>query len=65
MPSNRLVVLDADLQPRLAAELRRRGRAARSLGELGGSRLEDPEMLERVFGEHSNAVLVTGDDNLF
>ncbi len=64
MPSNRLVVIDADLQPRLAGELRKRGRAARSLQELGWKQLEDPKLLEQVFGEYPDAVLVTGDDSL-
>ena len=64
MPANRLVVIDAGLQARLAVELRTRGRAARSLRELGWHRLEDPELLGKVFADHPGAVLVTGDDSL-
>lgn len=64
MPADRLLVIDADLHPRIAGELRKRGRAARSLQDLSWKNLEDPEMLEEVFHTYPDAVLVTGDDSL-
>lgn len=65
MPADRVVVIDEDLNPRLASELRGRGMAAVSVVrdlDLGGKL--DPEVLRDVFGRYDDAVLVTGDDGM-
>ncbi len=61
---DRLLVIDADLNPRIASELRKRGRAAKSLQQLGWKAMEDPEMVRAVFGRLTDPVLVTTDDNM-
>jgi hypothetical protein len=65
MAADRVVVIDEDLNPRLAVELAGRGIPAVSVVrdlDLGG-RL-DPDVLRTVFGRYDDAVLVTGDDGM-
>lgn len=58
-----LIVVDASLSPRIGTELRRRGRPAKSLAELGLQRLKDDPMLEALAHRLSEPyVLLTGDD---
>jgi hypothetical protein len=62
----RSLVVDASLNaPRIAAELRRRGRAARSVNELGLHRVKDRELLEHLWLDVSDdPVLITADDKM-
>lgn len=62
--SDRVLVFDADLNPRLAREYRNRGRRASSVEELRLKGALDPEVIERVFGYFPDPVLVTGDDGM-
>ena len=64
--AERVLVLDASLNRRLAGELKGRGRAAASAAELGMARMSDPELLRglvRRMGAQ-DWVLVTADDFL-
>lgn len=61
-----VLVIDADITPRLAAELVKRGRDSRSLQSLGLKEEKDPSLLHMLnaeFGVHGY-VLVTGDDQM-
>jgi predicted component of type VI protein secretion system len=60
----RLLIIDEALNPRLATELRRRGRHARSAAQLGYKGLRDPELLRAIAQDHPDAVLVTSDDHM-
>ena len=60
----RLLVIDADLNPRIASELRKRGRNAKSLQHLGWKTELDPDMLRLVYGELDDPVIVTSDDDM-
>jgi len=62
----RELVLDANLDKRLAGELRHRGRAAESVYPLGRAHLKDAELLERLAEIYRPEawVLVTGDDRM-
>ena len=62
----RVLVLDASLNRRLAAELKGRGRAAASAAELGMARMSDPELLRGLTRRMGTQdwVLVTADDFL-
>ncbi len=60
------LVIDADLNRRIATELKRRGRRAVALSELQLRHAKDPELLMSLaeyFGDEP-WVLVTGDDNM-
>lgn len=60
------LVIDANLNKRIATELKRRGRRAVALSELHLRHAKDPDLL-RALAEHFGDepwVLVTGDDNL-
>jgi hypothetical protein len=61
---DRLLIIDADLNPRIAGELRKRGRAARSLQHEGLKDLEDPAMLRAVYAQYEDPVVVTSDDDM-
>ena len=66
MASVAILVIDADLNKRIATELKRRGRDAIALSELGLRHQKDPDLLRALahhFGERP-WVLVTGDDNM-
>jgi hypothetical protein len=60
------LVIDADLNRRIATELKRRGRRAVALSELQLRHAKDPELLMSLaeyFGDEP-WVLVTGDDKM-
>ncbi len=66
MPIESTLVIDADLNKRIATELKRRGRIAIALSELRLRHAKDPDLL-RALAEHFGDrpwVLVTGDDNM-
>jgi hypothetical protein len=62
--SDRVLVIDENLNPRIARELRNRGRHARPIEDLGLKGAPDPTIIEKVFAFYENVVLVTGDDSL-
>jgi hypothetical protein len=62
--SQRTLVLDENLNPRLATELTRRGRNATRVQELGLRGSADPQLLDKVDGQLDVWVLVTADDRL-
>lgn len=59
--SQRTLVLDENLNPRLATELTRRGRNATRVQELGLRGSADPQLLDKVDGQLDVWVLVTAD----
>lgn len=59
-----LLVIDEGLHPRLATELRCRGRHAVSVQELKLKGELDPDLLARVYTLHPGCVLVTADDSM-
>jgi hypothetical protein len=58
------LVLDENLNPRLATELSRRGRDATRVQELGLRGSADPQLLDKLDGQLDIWVLVTADDTL-
>ena len=58
----RLLVVDESLDKRIATELKRRGRDAKTVAELGLKGRKDPALLERLHDEAPDCVLITGDD---
>lgn len=58
----RVLLIDADLNKRLAAELRRRGRQAHAVSEFLPEGTLDPDILRYASATFVDAVLVTGDD---
>lgn len=58
----RLLVVDESLDKRISTELKRRGRNARTVAELGLKGWKDPALLERLHDEAPDCVLITGDD---
>jgi hypothetical protein len=62
----RLLVIDASLNRRIAAELKGRGRAAASAAELGAARMTDAELIRALSRRLADEpwVLVTADDFL-
>ena len=66
MPPLRLVV-DADVDNRVATELKARGRDATALSELELHRLKDEPLLRALvdtLGDPSTWILVSGDDSM-
>jgi hypothetical protein len=61
---DRTLVIDENLDKRIATELKGRGRAAISHGEIGLKGLDDEEVLERLANLTEPWVFVTGDDKL-
>lgn len=61
---DRLLVVDESLSPRIASELRRRGREARSFGHLGLKGEKDPQALRKLFAWYPRCVLLTSDDSM-
>ena len=63
---NRTMVIDEDLLPRLATDLRRRGRDAQSVAQLDLRHATDPELLEALAGRDDlgDWILVTGNDRM-
>lgn len=65
MAEQRLLVIDADVDNRVATELKARGRAAAAVSELELHRVKDVPLLRGLVehcGTPSRWVLVTGDD---
>jgi hypothetical protein len=62
--ADRVLVIDENLNPRIARELRNRGRHARPIEDIGLKGAGDAEIIERVFNLFDGAVLVTGDDSM-
>lgn len=65
MAQQRLLVIDADIDNRVATELKARGRAAVAASELSLHRERDGPLLRGLaerFGDTASWVLVTGDD---
>jgi hypothetical protein len=62
--SDRVLVIDSDLNLRLAKELRNRGRRSRAVEELGLKGSLDPVVIQKVFVLYDDPVLVTGDDDM-
>jgi hypothetical protein len=60
----RLLVVDEDLSKRIATELRRRGRNAKTVAALGLKGWNDPRLLERLHEIDSDCVLISGDDDM-
>jgi hypothetical protein len=60
----RLLVVDEDLSKRIATELRRRGRNAKSAASLGLRGSKDPSLLERLHEIDPDCVLISGDDDM-
>jgi hypothetical protein len=58
------LVLDENLNPRLATELTRRGRNATRVQELGLRGSADPQLLDKLDSQLDIWVLVTADDRL-
>lgn len=61
-----LLVVDASLSTRIAAELRKRGRDARSLAQMGLKKLLDPDLIPRLADRLADVewLLLTGDDRM-
>lgn len=65
MAERRLIVVDADINKRLATELTCRGRPARSLASFHLNRSVDPIVLRRLHERIDEPwVLLTGDDRM-
>lgn len=64
MPPSRILVVDENLNPRLATEIARRGRQATRVAELGPRGSLDPQLLHRIDAQLEDWVLVTADDAL-
>jgi hypothetical protein len=60
----RLLVIDEDLGRRIATELRRRGRNAKRITELGLKGTKDPKLLEMLHELDPDCVLITGDNDM-
>ena len=60
--SDRVIVIDENLNPRLARELRNRGRRAVAVEDLRLKSALDPELIEKVFQLYDDPVLITADD---
>ncbi len=61
---DRILVIDEDLNPRLATELKRRGRPAFGVKELGWRGKIDPYILRALAERFDDPVIVTGDDHM-
>jgi len=62
--SDRVLVIDDSLHPRLARELRNRGRRSRHIEDLALRSSLDPQVLRSVFSHFDDPVLITGDDDM-
>lgn len=58
------LIIDSSVSNRIATELKRRGRNAIALSELGLASELDPDLLIRIHQNHPTAVLVTYDDHM-
>lgn len=59
-----MLIIDESLNPRIAAELNKRGRNARSVASLGYRGLKDPELIYALVADYPEAILVTADDQM-
>lgn len=62
--SERVLVIDENLNPRLARELRNRGRRSRAIEDLGLKSALDAELIRKVFALFEDPVLITADDSM-
>jgi len=60
----RLLVVDESLSKRIAAELVRRGRNAKTVARLDLRGTKDPHLLEQLHALDPECVLITGDDDM-
>ncbi len=60
----RTLVLDENLNPRLATEIARRGRDATRVQELGLRGSADPQLLVKLEDQLDDWILITADDGL-
>ena len=60
----RLLIIDACLATRIAAELNKRLRPAQSVASLGYKLMKDPPLLRFLAENYPDAVLVTSDDHM-
>ena len=60
--SDRVLIIDENLNPRLARELRNRGRRAVAVEDLRLKSALDPELIEKVFQLYDDPVLITADN---
>ncbi len=60
----RRLVVDGDLSKRIPVELRRRGRTAVDIAQLGFKDLKDPALLAQIHELDQDAVLITGDNDM-
>lgn len=60
----RLFVIDESLDMRLASQIEKRGRNARSIDWLGLGSTIDPPLLRKLHETHPECVLITGDDSM-
>lgn len=58
----RLLVIDENLSKRIAVELRRRGRNAKTVASFGFTGWKDPRLLEQLHEIDPDCVLISGDD---
>jgi hypothetical protein len=61
---SRLLVIDEDLSKRIPTELRRRGRNAKRVTQLGLKGTKDPKLLEQLHDLDPECVLITGDNDM-
>jgi hypothetical protein len=61
---SRLLVIDEDLSKRIPTELRRRGRNAKRVTQLGLRGTKDPKLLEELHDLDPDCVLITGDNDM-
>lgn len=61
---HRLLLIDENLTPRIAAELRKRRKHSIAIVKTDLKGATDPDLLRAIAREHPNAVLVTADDNM-
>lgn len=65
MGDRRRLFIDEDLNPRIATELRTRGRAdAKAISRAGYRGFKDPELLRAISKADPDCVLVSGDYNM-
>lgn len=66
LPNSRLVVTDANINPRISTTLENRGRRSVSCKRLGLDRLRDPPLLDALATKYADEdwVLLTADDDM-
>jgi len=61
---SRLLLIDENLTPRIAAELRKRRKNSIAIVKTNLKGSNDPDLLRAIAREYKGAVLVTADDNM-